>query len=239
MKQIIRLLFKSVLWVFLFSLLAVSYYGFLPVIATPLMLIRCVEHISEGKMPKLDYRWRSMSAISEDLALASVCSEDQNFIEHQGFDIEAIKKAIEVNKKRKKKGKPVRGASTISQQTAKNVFLFPQRSFIRKGLEVFYTFAIEILWTKERILQVYLNVIEMGDGIYGAQAASRTFFHKNARDISLAEAATIAACYPNPRKWNAGKPDGYVIKRRNWILRQMAHWGGELEFEKGSEKVSP
>lgn len=230
-KQIAKRIGKILLYIAIFWHVLVILYAFLPVPLTPLMLQRCVEQAIDGRPIKMAKSWTSLEEISEDLQLAVVCAEDQKFLEHDGFDFEAIEKAIEANKKRKKKGKAVRGASTISQQVAKNTFLFPQRSWIRKGLEVYFTFLIETIWSKERIMEVYLNVAEMGEGIYGAQAASQTYFKKEARDISASQAATLAAILPNPRVYSAVTPSGYVIKRRNWIMRQMAHWG-ELDFEK-------
>lgn len=182
---------------------------------------------------KLKKDWVPLEKISPNLQLAVVCSEDQNFIKHNGFDFEAIDKAMEYNEKHKK----TRGASTISQQVAKNVFLWPGRSWIRKGFEVYFTFLIELFWSKQRIMEVYLNVIEMGDGIYGAQAASETFFRKDAISLGSAEAATIAAVLPNPRKFNVAKPSAYVQGRRSWILRQMGFWGGTLKYEE--EEVKP
>ena len=154
-----------------------------------------------------------------NLPQAVVTSEDQKFAEHFGFDVEAIEKAKKYNEKHK--GKKMKGASTISQQTAKNVFLWPSRSWIRKGFEVYFTFLIEVLWSKERILEVYLNVIEMGPGIYGAQAASQYYFNKSASQLSKLEAASIAAILPNPVRWSASKPTPYIKKKRTWILRRM------------------
>jgi monofunctional biosynthetic peptidoglycan transglycosylase len=172
----------------------------------------------------------SLKEMSPNLVLAVICSEDQKFAEHFGFDFEAIEKVAKQNEKLKKKGKPIKGGSTISQQCAKNVFLFPQRSYIRKAFEVYFTFLIEIFWSKKRIMEVYLNVIEMGDGIYGAQAAAKTYFNKNAKYLTSSESALIAAVLPNPRKWNAGKPTGYISKRKNWILRQMGHLRGSIQL---------
>jgi monofunctional biosynthetic peptidoglycan transglycosylase len=194
------------------------------------MVIRCVEQVFDGEAPKLYKDWIPMKEMSPNLVLAVISSEDQKFAEHFGFDFEAIEKVAKQNVKLEKRGKPIKGGSTISQQCAKNVFLFPQRSYIRKAFEVYFTFLIEIFWSKKRIMEVYLNVIEMGDGIYGAQAASKTFFKKDAKDISAAEAATIAAVLPNPRKWNAGKPTGFINKRKNWILRQMSHLRGTVQL---------
>ena len=221
------------MWFFIVSIVSVILFRWIPIPVTPLMLIRCVEHKMDGKEMKLNKDWVSLDEISPSLQLAVVCSEDQNFIKHNGFDFEAIEKAMDYNETHRK----TRGASTISQQTAKNVFLWQGRSFIRKGFEVYFTFLIEIFWSKERIMEVYLNVIEMGDGVYGAQAASKTFFKKDAKYMSKSECATIAAVLPNPRKFNAGKPSAYTQKRRGWVMNQMNLWGGVLRYEEVEEKA--
>ena len=220
------------MWFFIVSIVSVILFRWIPIPFTPLMLIRCVEHKMDGKEMKLNKDWVSLDEISPSLQLAVVCSEDQNFIKHNGFDFEAIEKAMDYNETHTK----TRGASTISQQTAKNVFLWQGRSFIRKGFEVYFTFLIETFWSKERIMEVYLNVIEMGDGIYGAQAASKTFFKKDAKYMSKSECATIAAVLPNPIKFNAGKPSAYTQKRRGWVMNQMNLWGGVLRYEEAEEK---
>ncbi len=181
------------------------------------MVIRCAGQLLNGKPIKMTKEWVPLEEISNNLEQAVVASEDNEFLEHYGFDFEAIKKARELNKKSKK----VRGASTISQQTAKNVFLWPDRTWVRKGLEVYFTALIEVFWGKRRILEVYLNVIEMGDGIYGAEGASKTYFHKPAKRLSKPEAALIAAVLPNPRKWNPTIPTSYIIRKQNWILWNM------------------
>lgn len=196
------------------------------------MLIRCIEQKADGKEMKLKKDWVSLEEIAPSLQLAVVCSEDQNFIKHNGFDFQAIEKAMDYNETHKK----TRGASTISQQTAKNVFLWSGRSYIRKGFEVYFTFLIETFWSKERIMEVYLNVIEMGDGIYGAQAASKTFFKKDAKYLSKSEAAAIAAVLPNPRRFNAGKPSGFIQGRKGWIMNQMNMWGNVLRYDEPEEK---
>ena len=162
-----------------------------------------------------------MEEISDNLKLAVIASEDQNFPSHNGFDYKAIQKAMEDNKK----GKRVRGASTISQQTAKNIFLWPQRSWFRKGLEVYFTFWIELLWSKERILEVYLNSIEMGKGVYGAEAAAQAWFKKSAENLTAYEAAAIAAILPNPREYRANPASSYIGGRQGWIVRQMRNLG--------------
>lgn len=215
---------------FILSIISTILFRFIPVPVTPLMVIRCVEQVFDGEVPKLYKDWVPMKEMSPNLVLAVISSEDQKFAEHFGFDFEAIEKVAKQNVKLEKRGKPIKGGSTISQQCAKNVYLFPQRSYIRKAFEVYFTFLIEIFWSKKRIMEVYLNVIEMGDGIYGAQAASKAFFKKDAKNITAADAATIAAVLPNPRKWNAGKPNGYINKRKNWILRQMSHLRGTINL---------
>ena len=182
------------------SVFFVLLFRYLPVPVTPLMLIRSGEQLSAGKKMQLQHNWVSFNEISKNLSLAVVCSEDQNFMNHFGFDFKAIEQSVEASRKGKKR---LRGASTISQQTAKNVFLWPGRSWVRKGFEVYFTVLIEILWSKERILEVYLNSIEMGNGIYGAEAASRAYFKKNAKNLSKTQAAAIAAVLPNPREYKA------------------------------------
>ena len=182
------------------------------------MVIRYFEKDS----PKiLKHDWEPIQNISKNLQLAVICSEDQNFLKHNGFDIIAIEKAYENNKK----GKRIKGGSTISQQTAKNVFLWPQRSWFRKGLETYFTFLIELFWSKERIMEVYLNTIEMGNGIYGAEAAAQHWFKKPASKLSKEEASAIAAILPNPRKYKANPVTNYIASRKNWIMRQMNFYG--------------
>lgn len=231
-KKLRRFLAKAILWFFGLTILSVIVFRFVPVPFTILMVQRCVEQKIAGEEMTLRKDWVSLDKISNKLQLAVVTSEDQNFLWHHGFDFEAIEKAMKYNEKQKKrKRSKMRGASTISQQTAKNAFLFPARSFVRKGLEVYFTTLIEIFWSKQRIMEVYLNVIEMGDGIYGAEAAAQYYFHKPASKLTAPEAALIAAVLPNPRKYNAGKPSGYVLRRQGFILGQMAAWGGKLDYE--------
>jgi len=220
-KKVFRLLTRIVLGFLIISILSTLLFRFVPVPATPLMIIRYFE-MEDGK---IDKDWKSLEEISPNLPLAVVTAEDQKFEEHFGFDLEAIEKAVKYNEKHK--GKKVKGASTISQQTAKNVFLWPGRSWLRKGLEVYFTFLIEILWSKERIMEMYLNVIEMGPGVYGAEAAAHYYFNKPAAKLTKSESATIAAILPNPIRWSASKPTRYIIKKRNWILRHM----GKIELK--------
>jgi len=226
-SRVMKVLGKTILGLFLFSVGLVIVYRFVPIPFTILQLTRCVEQFSEDRPVKLQKDWEPLENISNKLQLAVVCAEDQKFLDHYGFDVEAIEKAL----KRNKKGKKLRGASTISQQTAKNVFLWEGRTWVRKGLEVYFTGLIELLWSKERIMEVYLNVIEMGDGIYGAQAASQAYFKKDAAKLSTSEAALIAAILPSPLKYSARRPGAYVQKRQGWISGQMNHWGGKLDYD--------
>lgn len=221
LKKIFRFIKKLILWFFALSILSVIFFRFVPIPITPLMLSRSVENGFQG----WNHNWVSIDEISPNLALAVVASEDQNFLKHNGFDFEAIEKAITHNKKKKK----VRGASTISQQVAKNVFLWQGRSWIRKGFEVYFTFLIEVFWSKERIMEVYLNSIEMGDGIYGAEAASQYWYKKSAKKLNQREAAGIAAILPNPRKFKASNSSNYIEKRKGQIVRQMG-FIGRLEY---------
>lgn len=226
-KRIFRFLWKTAAWFVGLSLLLVLLFRFIPVPITPLMLIRCSEQLVGGKELRLKHDWVSIDKISKHLPLAVVCSEDQNFMNHSGFDIEAIERSIEASKKGNKR---LRGASTISQQTAKNVFLWPGRSWVRKGFEVYFTVLIEFIWNKERIMEVYLNSIEMGDGIYGAQSAAQAYFKTSALKLSQRQAAAIAAVLPNPRKYSANPPGPYVQGRIGWIMGQMNQWG-TLQFK--------
>lgn len=187
------------------------------------MVIRVVEQTWHGETIRLQKKWIALDDMSDNLPLAVMASEDNLFMEHSGFDFKSIEKAQEYNAK--KHGKKVRGASTISQQTAKNVFLWPQRSWVRKGLEVYFTGLIEIIWGKKRIMEVYLNVIETGKGIYGVEAASQHFFGKSASKISRGEAALIAAVLPNPLKWSPASPTSYIRGRQQWILWNMNNIG--------------
>lgn len=169
-----------------------------------------------------DYRWVSLKKIAPMMGIAVVTSEDQEFAEHFGFDWEAIDKAIEYNQTHRH----TRGASTISQQTAKNLFLWDGRSWFRKGLEAYFTVLIETCWSKERILEVYLNIIEFGDGIYGVEAAAQYYFNKPAMQLSTDEAALLAAILPNPHLLHANNPSAYVLERQAWILNNMHRIGG-------------
>lgn len=217
----LRLFWKIMKWFFIVSIASVILFRFVPVPVTPLMMIRCVEQKLNGKNIKLKKDWTSYDRISAAMPLAAMAAEDQNFEEHFGIDFEAIKKAEQYNAKHK--GKKVHGASTISQQTAKNVFLFPARSWIRKGFEVYFTLLIEIFWSKLRIMEVYLNVIETGDGVYGVEAAAQEYFHKPAKNLSVREAALIAAILPNPLKWSPVRPSPFVQQKSQRIIHFMSN----------------
>lgn len=220
-KKFLRIIWKITKWFFILSIASIIIFRFIPVPVTPLMVIRCVEQKLDGKDFKLKKDWTSLNEISAAMPLAAMAAEDQKFEEHFGFDMEAIKKAEEYNAKHR--GKKVHGASTISQQTAKNVFLFPSRSWIRKGFEVYFTFLIEIFWSKQRIMEVYLNVIETGDGIYGAEAAAQEYFHKPSKKLTVREAALIAAILPNPLKWSAVNPSPFVERKSQRIIHFMSN----------------
>lgn len=217
-----NLIFKIVRWVlalfFGSTILAVVAYRFIPVYITPLMVIRCFQQVADGKDITLHHHWVPLDNISPHLPVAVMASEDQRFLIHHGFDFNAIANAA---KRNMRGGKPKLGASTISQQTAKNVFLWPGRSWTRKGFEVYFTALIELMWSKQRIMEVYLNSIEMGDGIYGADAVAKYHFGKSAGELSRAECALVAATLPNPRKYDSGNPGAYMRARRGKIEHEM------------------
>lgn len=235
LKRIFRILLRIVILFFIISAGSVLLYRWMPVPITPLMLIRCVEQKSDGKSLILRHDWVPLEEISPKLQLAVVCSEDQNYLNHYGFDFKAIEKAMKGNEK----GGKLKGASTISQQTAKNVFLWPGRSYIRKGFEVYFTLLIELFWSKERIMEVYLNSIEMGNGIYGAEAAAEYWFHKKAAKLNKDESAAIAAVLPLPLKYVANPAGPFVEKRKVWIKKQMSFWGNQLDYDKYNDDDAP
>lgn len=218
-ERLYRVFLKFTLYFLVVTIAWVVLYRFINPPITPFMVIRYFE--SSAKNKSINKEWKNYENISESLGLAVIAAEDQKFFEHDGFDIESIQTAIDRNKK----GKRVRGASTISQQVAKNVFLWPSRTWLRKGLEAYFTFLVEMLWNKKRILEVYLNVAEMGDGIYGAETAARLYFKKSAESLTRGEATLIAAALPNPRKMSPAKPSAYVYKRQRWIIQQMKNLG--------------
>jgi len=227
MKKLLKFLLRFITYFLIFffgsSLFFVLLYRFVNPPVTPLMLIRVAQQTFGGEPLKLKKEWQSIDRISPNLQLAVVASEDNRFLEHHGFDFKEINKALDDIEKGKRK--KLRGASTISQQTAKNVFLWPDRSWVRKGLEGYFTFLIELVWSKKRIMEVYLNVIETGNGIYGAEAASRKYFARPASDLTREQAALIAAVLPNPRKWTPSHPSSYILGRQKWILWNMGNIG--------------
>lgn len=222
MKKFFKILLKITLWFFALSIFMVLVFKWVPVPFTALMGIRHLENPDQA----FEHDWVSIEEISQNLQLAVIVGEDQNFEIHNGFDVEAIRKVL----RNHEEGEQLRGASTISQQTAKNVFLWPGRSWVRKGLEAYFTVLIETLWSKKRILEVYLNSIEMGNGIYGANAAAEYWFHKSPAQLSKREAAALAAILPNPSDYRVNPPTNYIQSRINWIVQQMRYYG---KFELG------
>lgn len=225
-----RLAWKAVVGFLAVSILSVIAMRFIPVPFTPLTVIRSIEQLSS---PERDFTlkkdWVPLSDISPQMIRAVISSEDNKFMEHNGFDFDAIERAIRHNKNSKKKV----GASTISQQTAKNVFLYNRRDWVRKGLETYFTVLIETFWPKDRIMEVYLNVIEFGDGIYGIEAAAQNYYHKKASKLNADEAAMLAAILPNPLKFSPLAPSSFLKKRKSRILREMRYvhqQGTEVEL---------
>lgn len=219
LRKIFRFLFKVFLWFFALSVISVVIFRYVPVPFTPLMISRALEQKSAGKEMTCSHDWVPIEKISPNLQKAVIASEDDLFLTHNGFNFDAMQKAFKNNQK----GNKIKGGSTISQQTAKNVFLWQGRSYLRKGLEAYFTVLIELLWSKERIMEVYLNSIEMADGVYGAQAAAQHWYHKDAVDLTKYEAAGIAAILPNPRKFKAVGSSGYTERRKGRIVRLMRY----------------
>lgn len=216
-KKIIRIIGKIAMWFVGISILSVIIMRWVPIPSTPLMGIRALENKFDGKDMICSHDWVPIEAISPNLQKAVIASEDANFLTHHGFDFTAIQKAMKSNEK----GRKLKGGSTISQQTAKNVFLWQGRSYIRKGFEAYFTVLIELFWGKKRIMEVYLNSIEMGNGVYGAEAASRYWYRKSASELTKQEAAGIAAILPNPRKFKATHSSSYTNKRKGRIVKHM------------------
>ena len=216
-QKILRFFWLLFLWFNIISFSVVLLFKFVPVPFTPLMGIRALEHKKENKEMTCSHDWVPIDEISLNLQKAVIASEDGRFLEHWGFDFEAMQKAYKNNSK----GKRLKGGSTISQQTAKNVFLWQGRSYVRKGLEAYYTVLIELIWGKKRIMEVYLNSIEMGDGVYGAEAAAKHWFRKDAASLTRYEAAGIAAILPNPRKYKASNSSSYINRRKGKISKKI------------------
>jgi monofunctional biosynthetic peptidoglycan transglycosylase len=222
-KKLPKIILKIFLWFIFLSVFSVLLFKWLNPPATSIMIQRKLEaFVSWNERQMIAQEWFSYDDISKQMAIAVIAAEDQNFPFHFGFDFEQIEKAIE----QYERGRKLRGASTITQQVAKNLFLWEGRSFIRKGLEAYFTVLIELLWSKERILEVYLNIIEMGDMIFGVGAASQLYFKKHPSKLTRSQAALLTATIPNPKRFSARRPSGYVLRRQSWILGQMNSLGG-------------
>lgn len=208
---------------FLFNIFLILFFRFIDPASTSFIYLNLENHFRTlVDNSDIEYEPASISNVSVFVPLAVIASEDQKFFDHFGFDFQQIEKALKENTYRKRK----RGASTITMQVAKNLFLMSERNLIRKGFEAYYTLLIELLWSKQRIIETYLNIAEMGQGIYGIKAASKKYFKKEPHKISQSEAATIAAVLPNPKKRNPARPSRYVIARRGEIIKQMNFIGG-------------
>ena len=233
-RRLLKWLASLVLAWFALTLVAVLLLRWLNPLTSALMLeARLQAWATQQSGYRTDFQWASLEQISPHAAIAVIASEDQLFPFHAGFDFHSIREAVRANEN----GKKLRGASTISQQVAKNLFLWSGHSFVRKGLEAYFTVLIETLWPKERILEMYLNIAQFGDGVYGVQAAAHRFWHKSALSLSSSEAALLAVVLPNPLKLRVDRPSRYVLERRDWVLGQMRGLGGaaylrELESER-------
>jgi monofunctional biosynthetic peptidoglycan transglycosylase len=225
MNKLSRFLLKVFLWFLGISVFFVLLFKFVPVPFTPLMAIRAIESNTAGEEMICSHDWEPLENISVNLQKAVIASEDGSFLKHNGFDFVAMKKAFKNNER----GRRIKGGSTISQQTAKNVFLWQGRSYLRKGLEAYFTVLIEFIWGKERIMEVYLNSIEMGDGVYGAQAAAEHWYRKDAANLTPIQAAGIAAILPSPRKYTATSSSSYINNRKTKIMRVM-RTVGKIEY---------
>lgn len=222
LRRLPLLALRLLLGAVLASALLVLALRWLPPPGTALMVERKIEAWLGGQPVELQRDWRPWVELPDDLKMAVIAAEDQKFAEHWGFDTAAIRAALAHNER----GGSLRGASTLSQQVAKNLFLWSGRSWLRKGLEAWFTLLIETLWPKQRILEVYLNSAEWGNGVFGAEAAARRHFGKGARYLSRHEASLLAAVLPNPRAWSAGRPSAYVSRRAAWIRQQIGQLGG-------------
>lgn len=219
---LLRAVLAVVLACILASVGAVVLFRFVPVPVSALMVERRIASWFSDKPYRARHRWVPLERIAPSMGVAVIAAEDQNFEDHFGFDWQAIEKAMAHNEHSRKK----RGASTLTQQTAKNLFLWESRTWVRKGFEVYFTLLLETFWSKRRILEVYLNSVEFGDGVYGVEAASRTFFGRSANALNSGQSALLAAVLPSPRRYRADAPSGYVRGRQEWILRQMRMLGG-------------
>ena len=224
MKKGVYHIIKSIAgFVLLFNIISLAWvviYAYVPIPVTKIMLV-------EGKEEKVKYDWVRLEKISGKVQLAVMCAEDQFFLLHNGLDFDSIDKAMVSNKS----GGTVRGASTLTQQVAKNVFLWPNRDWARKAAELYFTLLIEVVWSKERIMEVYLNVAEFGDGIFGVEAAAQEYFGIAASDLTTRQAAQLAAVLPSPKRFSVTNPSSYVQGRVKWIRKQMKHWGYKMTYD--------
>jgi len=227
LDKIKKIVIGIVVAFFASTILSVAVLRYMPVWCTPLMFIRLGQQLGRGEQLRWHHDWVPIEEIAPALPLAVMASEDARFLEHNGFDFKAIEHAAMRNIKHPEKRKM--GASTISQQTAKNVFLWPGRSWLRKGFEVYFTTLIEVMWPKERIMEVYLNSIEMGDGIYGAEAVAQQHFRTTASQLSRQQCALIAVTLPSPLRFNSARPTPYLLKRQKRILHEMSFLEKEIE----------
>jgi len=225
-KKISRIFLKLILSFLFITISTVIIFRFLPIPSSSFMAQKKISNLFSDKSAQIEYDWVPMYKISNSIKLAVIAGEDQKFFDHFGIDFESILKVLSESKKNKN----IRGASTITQQTAKNMFLWSEKSFVRKGIEVYFTFLLELFWSKERILEVYLNIAEFGDNVYGVEAAAKKYFKKNANQITNENAAMLAAVLPNPKRYHVNSPTQYQQKRILWIQKQMRQLGeGKLE----------
>jgi len=218
-KFILKWVFRFFIFFLIITLIPVISYKFIHPPATPLMFLRALDMKADGNSVNLSYKWIPIKEMSPYLFQAAIAAEDDRFLTHNGFDLDAMELAFESNQKN---GKRIKGGSTISQQTAKNVFLWPHRDYLRKGLEAWFTVLIEQIWGKERIMEVYMNVVELGDGIFGVEAASQKYFKKSAAKLTRNEAAALIAVLPNPHIYKVLNPSAYTLQYRNAIVTRMA-----------------
>lgn len=223
-KIILKILFKVSITFFLLSIIPIIIFKFLPPPTSSFMIQNKLKNLIDDKPSIIYYDWVRKDNISTQLKLAVIGAEDQIFFEHWGFDFRSISEAFKINQRKRIQ----RGASTITQQVSKNLFLWPQKSFIRKGLEAYFTLLIELIWSKDRILEVYLNIAQFGENVFGAEAASKKYFKKNAKNLNHYEASLMAAVLPNPLRFKINAPTTYVINRSKWIRKQMYQLGESI-----------
>ena len=227
-RRVLRLAWQATAAAVLVSIAAVLVLRWVPPVTSAMMIERWIQAKWQGREYSTRYHWVGWNRVAPWAPLAAVAAEDQRFAEHRGFDMESIQDAIEDAER----GRRLRGASTISQQVAKNLFLWSGRSYVRKGLEAYFTALVEALWPKRRILEVYVNIAEMGDGVFGVEAASQRFFRKPASKLRPEEGALLAAVLPNPRRFRVDRPSAFVAERQSWILRQMEQIGGSAYLKR-------